>query len=118
MKKPKAIVVVTLDCVRPDHLGAYGYRGVDTPFMDLVAKEGALFENAIAQAPNTWVSHASIFTGCNPYRHGMRTYYTVISEEVGTLAEMLSKSGYATAAYPAHTLVGPERGYNRGFRSF
>ncbi len=118
MKKPKAIVMITLDCVRPDHLGAYGYKGVETPFMDQIAREGVVCENTIAQAPNTWVSHASIFTGCNPYRHGIRTYYTVLSPEIGTLAEGLQQAGYATGAYPAHTLVGPQRGFDRGFNLF
>jgi len=115
---PRAIIVVTLDCVRPDHLGCYGYRGVDTPNIDRMAQEGTVFEQAIAQAPNTWVSHACIFTGCNPYKHGVRTPFTRLSSHVTTLAEALSQYGFATAAFPAHTLVGPGLGFDRGFDFF
>lgn len=115
MDRPKAIIMVTLDCVRPDHLGCYGYRGVDTPNLDWFAEKGVVFEQAICQAPNTWVSHASVFTGCNPYSHGMRTPWSTISTSCPTLAEYLSECGYATAGFPAHTLLGPAQGYARGF---
>ncbi len=112
------VIAVTLDCVRPDHLGCYGYRGVDTPNIDRVAREGLLCEQMVAQAPNTWVSHASIFTGCNPCTHGLRDPYTRISEQCVTLAEAFSRAGYATAAFPSHSLVGPATGFNRGFDHF
>jgi arylsulfatase A-like enzyme len=114
----KSIVLLTLDCVRPDHLGCYGYRGVDTPNIDCLASEGVVFEQAVAQAPNTWVSHASIFTGCNPCRHGLRTPYTKLSSGTITMAEVLSQHGFATAAFPAHTLLGPALGFDRGFDYF
>ena len=118
MNPPKAVIMVTLDCVRPDHLGCYGYKGVDTPNMDRIAQDGVVFEQAICQAPNTWVSHGAILTGCNPYKNGVRTPSTILSEQVVTLAEAFSEAGYVTAAFPAHTLVGPARGFNRGFDLF
>ena len=118
MSTLRAIIVVTLDCVRPDHLGFNGYRGVDTPNIDLLAHEGVVFEQAIAQAPNTWVSHASIFTGCNPYKHGIRTPFTRLSRQVTTVAEAFSEYGFATAAFPAHTLLGPAQGFDRGFEMY
>jgi len=118
MNSPKAIIMVTLDCVRPDHLGCYGYLGVDTPNMDRIAQQGVVFEQAICQAPNTWVSHGAIFTACNPYKNGVRTHSTVLSDQVVTVAEAFSQAGFATAAFPAHTLVGPARGFSRGFDLF
>lgn len=114
-RQPKAIVVVTLDSARPDHLGCSGYRGVDTPYIDRLAESGIFYTQAIAQATNTWVSHATIFTGCNPYRHGVRTEHSRLAPDLPTLAESLSRAGYATAGFPAHTLVGPARGFGRGF---
>lgn len=114
----RSIILLTLDCVRPDHLGCYGYRGVDTPNIDRLAYEGVVFEQAIAQAPNTWVSHACIFTGCNPYKHGLHTPFTRLSSRITTLAEALSQYGFATAGFPAHTLVGPSLGFDRGFDFF
>jgi arylsulfatase A-like enzyme len=107
--------MITLDCVRPDHLGCFGYRGVDTPNIDRAAEEGVRFDQAIAQAPNTWVSHASIFTGCNPYRTGVRTPFHKLLSNRPTLAEMLQRQGFATAGFPAHTLLGPANGFDRGF---
>jgi arylsulfatase A-like enzyme len=118
MNPPKAIIMVTLDCVRPDHLGCYGYLGVNTPHMDQIAHQGVVFEQAICQAPNTWVSHGAIFTACNPYKNGVRTHSTILSDQVVTVAEAFSQAGFATAAFPAHTLVGPARGFNRGFDLF
>ena len=69
----KNIILITLDCVRPDHIGCFGYKNVNTQTIDQLAKDGTLFEQAICQAPNTWVSLASIFTGCNPIKHTLHT---------------------------------------------
>ena len=66
------VVVVTLDTLRADRLGCYGYRGVATPNIDGVAAEGVVFEQATSTAPMTLPSHASIFTGLVPPRHGVR----------------------------------------------
>jgi arylsulfatase A-like enzyme len=77
----KSIIMITLDCARPDHLGCYGYHGVDTPGINKIAREGLIFQQAIAQAPNTWVSHASIFTGCNPYRHGISIHQALFKSK-------------------------------------
>lgn len=114
----KSIIMVTLDCVRPDYLGFAGNKGVDTPHMDAVAREGVFFTQAICQAPNTWVSHASIFSGTNPYQHGIRTPYTKLARQVKTLAELLSSAGFATAGFPGHTLMGPALDFDRGFDYF
>jgi len=118
MYKKHGIIMVTLDCLRPDHLGFNGYKGVNTPNIDQLSKEGLFFRQAIAQAPNTWVSHASIFTGCNPYKHGVRSPYTRLSSKVKTIAEVLKDSGFSTAGFPAHTLLGSSLGLNRGFQEF
>jgi arylsulfatase A-like enzyme len=115
MKSPRAIVFITFDCLRPDHLGCYGYKEVDTPNIDKIASDGVVFRQAISQAPNTWVSHASIFTGCNPYKHGVRNPFTKLNEKISTIAEVLSKKGFATAGFPSHTLLGPILGFDRGF---
>lgn len=118
MYKEHGIIMVTLDCLKPDHLGFNGYKGVNTPNIDQLSKEGLFFKQAIAQAPNTWVSHASIFTGCNPYRHGVRSPYTRLSSKVKTIAEVLKDSGFSTAGFPSHTLLGSSLGFDRGFQEF
>lgn len=111
-------VLVTLDCVRPDHLGCYGYKGVKTPHLDRMAATGVLFEQAITHAPNTWVAHASLFTGCFPPVHGLRAAHHRISAQVTTMAEWFASHGWATAAFPGTTLVGNAQGFRRGFEFF
>ena len=72
--EPQAVnvVLITLDTVRPDHLHCYGDNKIKTPVIDSLAKNGVLFEDAVAQTPLTGPSHASIFTGENPNVHHVR----------------------------------------------
>jgi len=70
--KPTNIVLITLDTVRADHLHCYGNAKIKTPTIDALANSGVLFEKAVAQAPLTLPSHASMFTGTNPNVHHVR----------------------------------------------
>jgi arylsulfatase A-like enzyme len=115
---PLNILMLTLDAVRPDHLGCYGYTGVETPHIDALAREGILCQQAVTHAPNTWVSHATLFTGCLPPRHGLRAATHRLTSTAPTLAEWLSHHGYSTAAFPGSTLVGRPQGFHRGFDLF
>jgi arylsulfatase A-like enzyme len=118
-KTPKwNLVLITLDCVRPDHLGCYGYRGVETPSLDALAASGILFEQAVTHAPNTWVAHATLFTGRLPLHHGLRTPNQRIHLDVDLLAEWLTRQGYRAAAFPGNSLVGKAQGFDRGFELF
>ncbi len=117
MTKPN-VVIITFDCLRPDRLGFAGYRGVETPTFDDLAEESLVFERAYCQAPNTWISHASMFTGCYPSRHGVRTPLDGMRSKVATMAELLSEAGYATFGLPAMNLLSPEAGFARGFDAY
>src|SRR5688572_890045 len=66
------LVVVTLDTIRADRIGAYGAKDVETPALDALAAEGVLFEQAVSVAPLTLPAHSSIFTGKFPPEHGVR----------------------------------------------
>ena len=57
------LLLVTIDTLRPDRLGCYGYSQIETPNLDRIARQGVLFENAVAPAPLTAPSHASMMTG-------------------------------------------------------
>ncbi|MBI5186085.1 MAG: sulfatase [Nitrospinae bacterium] len=109
------LIMITLDCVRPDFLGCYGNPRVSTPNIDRLASRGMVFEQAISQAPCTWVSHGGIFTGTYPPVHGLRAPFDSISGEVQTLAEVLSGHGFNSAGFPANSLVGSSTGLHRGF---
>src|SRR5262245_65686914 len=91
------ILLVTIDTLRADRVGAYGYTAGQTPTLDRLAREGALVEDAVVQVPQTRPSHASIFTGRYPYEHGIRDNYSApLDRKVPTLASLLKARGYAT----------------------
>src|SRR5204863_744071 len=66
------LLLVTLDTTRADRIHAYGFAGIETPHLDRLAREGVLFEEAVAPAPLTLPAHSSIFTGQYPPAHGVR----------------------------------------------
>jgi arylsulfatase A-like enzyme len=109
-------VLITVDTLRPDRLSCYGYRGHETPAIDRLAAEGALFEDAVSDAPWTTPSMASVLTGLYPTLHGLRSSnaHRLAPEEV-TLAEVLGERGYGTAAvigsFPLHSLYGLDQGF-------
>lgn len=111
-----SVVLVTLDTTRADRIGAYGARVVPTPHLDRVAREGVLFEEAIAQAPLTLPSHATLFTGRYPPFHGVRhngTYQLPASET--TLAERLRQAGFETAGFVGAFVLNRGFGVEQGF---
>ncbi len=95
-----SVLLITIDTLRADHVGCYGYARVETPAMDALAVAGARFENAYAQAPITLPSHAVILTGTYPMFNGVRDFTSQgLPLNVPTLAEMLTRKGYRTAAF-------------------
>src|SRR5512144_3085711 len=94
------IVLVTIDTLRADHVGAYGRVGVHTTTIDRLAREGVLVEDAVVAVPQTRPSHATILTGLLPYQHGLRDNYSPpLAPATPTLASVLRGSGWETAAF-------------------
>lgn len=118
MSKLRNVLIVVFDCLRPDHLSTLGYQGTHTPTFDRLAREGTIFTHAYCQAPNTWISHASLFTGCNPYVHGVRTPTRKLSQDIRAMAEVFREAGYATFGLPAMSLLSREAGFARGFDEY
>ncbi len=120
------LLLVTIDTLRADHLGCYGYARETSPRLDELARGSVLFENAIAQSAVTPVSHASILTGLNPYRHGLRSLHGgrnfSLPDDRVTLAEILLENGYATAgfvsAFPASRHFGLRQGFQHWDEAF
>jgi Tfp pilus assembly protein PilF len=113
------VLLVTLDTTRADHLGCYGRRGARTPRLDRLAAEGVRFENAIAAAPITLPSHASILTALYPFEHGVRNngnFY--LAERFPTLASVLRKHGYRTAAFVSSFILDRRFGLALGFDTY
>jgi choline-sulfatase len=110
------VVVVTIDTLRADHLHCYGYQKIETPVLDQLARQGVLFENAVAQAPLTPPSHASIFTGQYPTVHHVRnTGGFVLPSSARPLAKLLQEQGWDTAAFVSSAVLKKVIGFNNGF---
>ena len=99
-RKPN-LLLVTFDTTRADRLGCYGFEGIRTPSIDRLAREGVLFENVYAQAPQTLPNHSSIFTGLYTITHNVLSNGQKLEDPAVTLAEILSSSGYKTGAVVA-----------------
>ncbi len=110
------LVLITLDTTRADRLGCYGYARGTTPVLDALAARGVRFGDAVAQATTTPPSHASILTGLDPPRHGLRKLYGQrLSDENLTLAEVLQREGYTTAAFVSAVPLRHGVGLDQGF---
>ena len=133
------IILITMDTVRTDHLSCYGYQRLTTPNLDRFSQEGVVFKNAYATNSWTLPSHASIFTGLYPSKHGadhtsdslhgeagqkqeyldwyelLSRNFTKLSKEHQTLAEILSAGGYRTAGIIGGIFCSSIFGLSRGF---
>lgn len=110
------IVLLTIDSLRADHLGCYGYSRPTSPFLDRLARQGILFEHAYASSSMTAPSHASLFTGLYPPQHGVRVNaYQRVPLDVRTLAERLHDAGYRTGAFVSSIVLARTHQLDQGF---
>src|SRR5262249_36102641 len=93
------LLLITIDTLRADHVGAYGYTRARTPTLDGLAAVGARFDRAYAAAPITLPSHATLLTGRYPPGHGARDNGLHVSATVPTLATELHGRGVKTPAF-------------------
>jgi len=126
--KGRAVILISLDTLRQDHLGCYGYHRNTSPNIDRLAREdGIVFEAAYAQAPLTLPSHMSMLTGLYPEAHqvllpkvkeGKAGKTDRLSERVVTLAEAIKSEGYKTSAFTDGLLVAKRFGFSQGFDEY
>jgi arylsulfatase A-like enzyme/Flp pilus assembly protein TadD len=113
------VVLITIDTLRADHLGCYGYHGGATPAMDALAEGAAKFEHAYTTVPLTLPSHAALLTGTFPFYNGVRDQPGFrLPDNIPTLAEYFSRSGYATAAVLGSPVLSRRFGLDRGFDDY
>ena len=116
---PPNLLLVTIDTLRADRVGAYGYAKGATPTLDGLARAGVLVEDAVVQTPQTRPSHVSIFTGRQPFEHGIRDNFSPpLDARFPTLATLLKDRGYATGGFIGAYPVSRDSGLNRGFDLF
>lgn len=113
------VLLITLDTVRADRIGAYGYAKGATPVADRLAREGVRFADATSQAPLTGPAHAAILTGQYPARLGVRDNATMpIPAGTATAAQLFKARGYRTGGFVGAFILGPEYGFAQGFDTF
>ena len=113
------VVVVTVDTLRADRLGCYGFELARTPHIDRLAAQGVRVDHAIAPAPLTLPSHTSIFTGLEPPAHGVRDNGAfIVPDGVQTLAERLKAAGYQTQAFVSAEVLHRRYNLNQGFDGY
>ena len=114
---PHDVLLITVDTLRADHLGAYGWTPAKTPHIDRLAKTGLVFLQATTPMPRTTPGLASLLTGLEPRHHGSREVDQPIAR-VGLLSEALKHLGYTTIGVSANPAAGPKHGLAKGFDSF
>jgi arylsulfatase A-like enzyme/Flp pilus assembly protein TadD len=113
------LLVVTLDTLRADHVGSYGYAAARTPRFDSLAARGLRFARAATVVPLTLPAHSSLFTGTFPARHAVRDnggYY--LGEEHETLAEVLNPRGFRTGGFISAFVLDSRWGIDQGFERY
>lgn len=118
VRKKQNIILITLDALRPDHLSCYGYQRNTSPYIDKIAKDGALFLNAIAQGNATQLSLVSILTSTYPVESKVFRFGDRISDKVTSLANILNINGYQTAFFSSHPVIATINGFEDYFHKF
>lgn len=117
IKRPNVLLIV-LDTARADRFSFLGYNRSTSPHIDALASEAAIYKRAYAPAFWTLPSHASLFTGLYPSQAGATSETNRLPAFNTTLAEVLKKVGYDTAAFICNAWVSKERGFAKGFDRF
>ncbi len=115
---PRNVILISLDTLRADHLGAYGYTRPTSPNMDKLAAESVLFRNTYATSPWTLPSHVSLLSGLDCVDHGVRASANRMDPRDVTLADRLRRAGFETAAFTGGGFVSGLFGMNKGFETF
>ncbi|MGA1840959.1 MAG: sulfatase [bacterium] len=109
------IILISVDTLRPDHLGCYGYQRTTTPNIDEFAKEGVLFENCFSQAPATSLSCASFLSGFLPHETKVIKNNAIVHSNVPMLADILKEAGYQTYGVVSNYVLRKGQGFEQGF---
>jgi arylsulfatase A-like enzyme len=113
------VLLIVVDTMRADHLGAYGYPRPTSPTLDALATRGMRFARAYSTSSWTGASVASILTGLYPDTHGLERHNSILSKDVPLVSEAFHEAGYDTGAISANpAFVTPELGFGKGFGEF
>lgn len=117
-QRPRNVILISIDTLRQDRVGAYGYERPTTPSLDALAARGVVFEDATAPSSWTVPSHVSLFTGLEPHSHGVTGRFQRVSDLTVPIPVWLQQAGFDTAAFVNSVLLDGRRGFARGFDHF
>ncbi|MFO8073128.1 MAG: sulfatase [Polyangia bacterium] len=114
------VILISIDTLRADHLGCYGYPRETSPNIDRLARESLVFDDAISQSSWTTPAHASIFSGLTPDRHGLVYFRDPgrLDDELVTMPETLAEAGYRTVGFTGGGYVSGDFGLGQGFEVY
>lgn len=113
------VLLISIDTLRADHLGAYGFPGGTTPHLDALAAQGVLFENVVSPVPMTLAAHSSMLTGTIPPVHGVHdNLFGRLPDSSVTLATMLKERGWRTGAIVSSFVLDARFGLGQGFDTY
>jgi arylsulfatase A-like enzyme len=113
------VLLISIDTLRADRLGSYGYTAAATPTLDALAARGLRFTKASTVTPLTLPAHTSLLTGLFPTKHGVRDnggFY--VDAGLITVAERLREAGYRTGAFVASFVLDSRWGLDQGFDTY
>ena len=113
--RPPAVILVSIDTLRPDHLGCYGYGRDTSPHLDRFAQDAIVFENCLSQAPTTRPSCGSLLTGFLPHEIKIFSNRDNLPAEVSTVAGRLKGAGYTTVGVVCNFVLRKGGGFEQGF---
>jgi len=114
----KNVILITVDCLRPDHLNCYGYKRLTSPFISSLARKGWMFTNMFSNSSYTGASIASMITSTYPFDYGEYLEFDTparLSRKRVLLSEVLKRYGYSAAFFHDNPYLSPVFGYKRGF---
>ncbi len=109
------VLLISIDSLRADHVGCYGYKRDTTPTIDALARQGIVFRNTVSTTSWTLPAHMSLFTSMDITVHGVGMEGMSLHRDIGTLAGVFKSNGYRTAAFCSSPFMNPAFGFDRGF---
>ncbi len=115
---PGNVILVSIDTLRADHVGSYGYHRNTTPNLDRLAREGVRFQNVVSTTSWTIPAHAGMFTSQYDLVHGLLSHTDRLDDKRITMAESMKKAGYTTAGFYSSITLDPVFGLGQGFDDY
>ncbi len=117
-RAPRSVLLISVDSLRADRLGAYGHDRATSPNVDRLARQGVLFERAVSPTPWTLPSHVTLLSGRLPHRHGTVARVDRIDAALPLLQEVFADHGYETVGFYSGPYLDPYFGFGRGFERY